>query len=47
VKPAGVNAQPHLYSGLAPLGMRAPLRASKSFLEILEGSLDVLAEEAS
>jgi cytosine/adenosine deaminase-related metal-dependent hydrolase len=31
-----VNAHTHLYSGLAPLGMPAPAREPKSFVEILE-----------
>lgn len=48
--PAAVNAHTHLYSGLAPLGMPAPPRPPKDFLEILElvwWRLDRALDEAS
>lgn len=34
--PGFVNAHTHLYSGLAPLGMPAPMRAPECFVQILE-----------
>jgi cytosine/adenosine deaminase-related metal-dependent hydrolase len=36
VRPGAINAHTHLYSGLAPLGMPAPPRTPKDFVEILE-----------
>lgn len=36
LKPGAVNAHTHLYSALAPLGMPAPSRPPKDFLEILK-----------
>lgn len=36
MKNASINAHTHLYSGLAPLGMPAPLPAPSCFVEILE-----------
>ncbi len=34
--PGAVNAHTHLYSSLAPLGMPAPQREPRNFVEILE-----------
>lgn len=45
-----VNAHTHLYSGLAPLGMPAPLETPRTFVEILERvwwRLDRALDEAS
>lgn len=36
IAPGAVNAHTHLYSGLAPLGMPAPVPAPSDFLQILE-----------
>lgn len=36
IAPGSVNAHTHLYSGLASLGMPAPVAAPKNFVEILE-----------
>lgn len=50
VRAGAVNAHTHLYSGLAGLGMPAPARAPKSFVEILElvwWKLDRALDEAS
>jgi cytosine/adenosine deaminase-related metal-dependent hydrolase len=49
-RPGAVNAHTHLYSALAPLGMPAPPREPKSFVEILElvwWRLDRALDEAS
>ncbi len=36
IRPGGVNAHTHIYSGLAPLGMPPPAPPPESFVEILE-----------
>jgi len=50
IEPGRVNAHTHLYSGLAPLGMPAPLRPPENFVQILERiwwRLDRALDEAS
>ena len=49
-RPGAVNAHTHLYSGLVPLGMPAPSRTPKDFVEILKlvwWRLDRALDEAS
>lgn len=50
IEPGRINAHTHLYSGLAPLGMPAPLRPPENFVQILERiwwRLDRALDEAS